>query len=39
MIEFGLLGSRCTRSTRHVATADLVAFTAIYRHILERYFG
>jgi acetylornithine deacetylase/succinyl-diaminopimelate desuccinylase-like protein len=23
----------------HVATKDLVALTAIYRHILERYFG
>jgi len=22
----------------HVATADLVALTAIYRHILEQYF-
>jgi acetylornithine deacetylase/succinyl-diaminopimelate desuccinylase-like protein len=23
----------------HVATEDLVALTAIYRHILERYFA
>ena len=30
--------SRCTRSTSTSPTADLMALTAIYRHILEQYF-
>jgi succinyl-diaminopimelate desuccinylase len=39
VIEFGLLSQRMHKVDEHVATADLVALTAIYRHILERYFG
>ncbi len=39
VIEFGLLSQQMHKTDEHVATADLVALTAIYRHILERYFG
>ena len=39
MIEFGLLSQQMHKIDEHVATADLVALTAIYRHILERYFS
>jgi len=39
VIEFGLLSQQMHKIDEHVATADLVALTAIYRHILERYFG
>jgi succinyl-diaminopimelate desuccinylase len=39
VIEFGLLSQQMHKINEHVATADLVALTAIYRHILERYFG
>ena len=38
VIEFGLLSQQMHKIDEHVATADLVALTAIYRHILERYF-
>ena len=38
MIEFGLLSREMHKIDEHVATADLVALTAIYRHILESYF-
>ena len=38
MIEFGLLSQQMHKIDEHVATADLVALTAIYRHILEQYF-
>jgi succinyl-diaminopimelate desuccinylase len=38
VIEFGLLSREMHKIDEHVATADLVALTAIYRHILERYF-
>ena len=38
VIEFGLLSQQMHKTDEHVATADLVALTAIYRHILERYF-
>jgi succinyl-diaminopimelate desuccinylase len=39
VIEFGLLSQQMHKIDEHVATADLVALTAIYRHILQRYFG
>jgi succinyl-diaminopimelate desuccinylase len=39
VIEFGLLSQQMHKTDEHVATADLVALTAIYRKILERYFG
>jgi succinyl-diaminopimelate desuccinylase len=38
VIEFGLLSREMHKVDEHVATKDLVALTAIYRHILERYF-
>jgi succinyl-diaminopimelate desuccinylase len=38
VIEFGLLSQQMHKIDEHVATADLVALTAIYRRILERYF-
>ena len=39
VIEFGLLSQQMHKTDEHVATTDLVALTAIYRHILERYFA
>jgi succinyl-diaminopimelate desuccinylase len=39
VIEFGLLSREMHKTDEHVATADLVALTAIYRHILDRYFA
>jgi succinyl-diaminopimelate desuccinylase len=39
VIEFGLLSQQMHKTDEHVATADLVALTAIYRRILDRYFG
>ena len=39
VIEFGLLSQQMHKVDEHVKTADLVALTAIYRHILDRYFG
>jgi len=39
VIEFGLLSQQMHKIDEHVATADLVALTAIYRKILERYFA
>ena len=38
VIEFGLLSQQMHKTDEHVATADLVALTAIYRKILDRYF-
>ena len=38
VIEFGLLSQQMHKTDEHVATTDLVALTAIYRRILERYF-
>jgi succinyl-diaminopimelate desuccinylase len=38
VIEFGLLSREMHKIDEHVATKDLVALTAIYRHILDRYF-
>jgi len=39
VIEFGLLSQQMHKTDEHVATVDLLALTAIYRHIFERYFG
>jgi len=39
VIEFGLLSQEMHKVDEHVATADLVALTAIYRRILDRYFA
>jgi succinyl-diaminopimelate desuccinylase len=39
VIEFGLLSQEMHKIDEHVATADLVALTAIYRKILDRYFA
>jgi succinyl-diaminopimelate desuccinylase len=39
VIEFGLLSQQMHKVDEHVATADLVALTAIYRKILDRYFA
>ena len=39
VIEFGLLSQQMHKTDEHVATADLVALTAIYRKILDRYFA
>ena len=38
VIEFGLVGQTMHQIDERVATADLVALTAIYRRILQRYF-
>lgn len=39
VIEFGLANSTMHKIDEHVAIADLVALTAIYRRILDRYFA
>jgi len=39
VIEFGLVSQQMHKIDEHVAVADLVALTNIYRHILERYFA
>jgi succinyl-diaminopimelate desuccinylase len=39
VIEFGLVNATMHAIDERVATADLTALTAIYRRILERYFG
>jgi succinyl-diaminopimelate desuccinylase len=39
VVEFGLVNRTMHGIDEHVATADLVALTAIYRRILDRYFG
>ncbi|HVY00886.1 MAG TPA: succinyl-diaminopimelate desuccinylase [Pseudorhodoplanes sp.] len=39
VVEFGLVGQTMHQVDEHVPTADLVALTAIYRRILDRYFG
>jgi succinyl-diaminopimelate desuccinylase len=39
VIEFGLVGATMHQVDERVATADCVALTAIYRRILDRYFG
>ncbi len=39
VVEFGLVGQTMHQVDEHVPTADLVALTAVYRRILEKYFG
>jgi succinyl-diaminopimelate desuccinylase len=39
VVEFGLAGQTMHHADERVPTADLAALTAIYRHILDRYFG
>jgi succinyl-diaminopimelate desuccinylase len=39
VIEFGLAGQTMHQVDEHVRVADLTALTAIYRRILDRYFG
>ncbi len=39
VVEFGLTNRMAHKIDEHVATADLVALTAIYRKILDRYFA
>ena len=39
VVEFGLVNATMHQIDERVATADLVALTAIYRRILEKYFG
>ncbi len=39
VIEFGLVGQTMHQVDERVATADVVALTAIYRRILDRYFA
>jgi succinyl-diaminopimelate desuccinylase len=39
VVELGLIGRTAHQVDERVATADLKALTAIYRRILEKYFG
>jgi succinyl-diaminopimelate desuccinylase len=39
VVEFGLVGATMHQVDEHVPTAELAALTAIYRRILDRYFG
>ena len=39
VVEFGLVNATMHKIDECVATADLVALTAIYRKVLERYFA
>ncbi|HML14824.1 MAG TPA: succinyl-diaminopimelate desuccinylase [Xanthobacteraceae bacterium] len=39
VLEFGLVGRTMHQVDEHVPTAELAALTAIYRQILDRYFG
>jgi succinyl-diaminopimelate desuccinylase len=39
VVEFGLVNDTMHKIDERVATSDLVALTAIYRRILDRYFG
>jgi succinyl-diaminopimelate desuccinylase len=39
VVEFGLVNATMHKIDECVATADLVALTAVYRRILDRYFG
>jgi succinyl-diaminopimelate desuccinylase len=38
-VEFGLVNRGMHAIDESVPTADLVTLTAIYRRVLERYFG
>ena len=39
MVEFGLVGTTMHAVDERVPVADLVALTAVYRKILDKYFG
>ena len=39
VVEFGLVNATLHKIDENVATADLVALTAVYRRILDRYFA
>jgi succinyl-diaminopimelate desuccinylase len=39
VVEFGLVNATMHKIDESVATADLVALTAVYRRILDRYFA
>ncbi len=39
VVEFGLAGQTMHQVDEHVRLADLTALTAIYRRVLDRYFG
>jgi succinyl-diaminopimelate desuccinylase len=39
VVEFGLVNATMHKTDESVATVDLVALTAVYRRILDRYFG
>jgi succinyl-diaminopimelate desuccinylase len=39
VVEFGLVGTTMHQIDEHVPVADLVTLTAVYRKILEKYFG
>jgi succinyl-diaminopimelate desuccinylase len=39
VVEFGLVGKTMHQVDEHVPTKELAALTAIYRRILDRYFG
>jgi succinyl-diaminopimelate desuccinylase len=39
VLEFGLLGQTMHQTDERTSVADLAALTAIYRRILDRYFG
>jgi succinyl-diaminopimelate desuccinylase len=39
VLEFGLVGQTMHQVDERTAVADLVTLTAIYRRIIDRYFG
>jgi succinyl-diaminopimelate desuccinylase len=39
VLEFGLVGQTMHQADEHTAVADLATLTAVYRRILDRYFG
>jgi succinyl-diaminopimelate desuccinylase len=39
VVEFGLVGQTMHAIDEHVPVSELIALTAIYRNILDRYFG
>lgn len=39
VVEFGLVGQTMHQVDEHVPTGDLMALTAIYRNLLDRYFA
>jgi succinyl-diaminopimelate desuccinylase len=39
VVEFGLVGTTMHQTDERVPVADLQTLTAVYRRILEKYFG